>query len=57
MKKIQIADGSSVYDTKACKTCGVIWQRDVNAAKNMLTIANFILEHNGRPRNFLSPSP
>ncbi|KAI8987488.1 hypothetical protein BDF20DRAFT_850549 [Mycotypha africana] len=52
MKEVRISDGSSVYGTKACKTCGMIWQRDVNAAKNMLTIANFVWEHNGRPGIF-----
>ncbi|KAI8984226.1 hypothetical protein BDF20DRAFT_858685, partial [Mycotypha africana] len=35
-----------------CKTCGIIWQRDVNAAKNMLTIANSVWEHNGHPEIF-----
>ncbi|KAI8968380.1 hypothetical protein BDF20DRAFT_1004238 [Mycotypha africana] len=53
MKEVRISDGSSVYGTKACKTCGIIWQRDVNAAKNMLTIANSVWP----PRHFLSPSP
>ncbi|KAI8973291.1 hypothetical protein BDF20DRAFT_881561 [Mycotypha africana] len=52
MKEVRISDGSSVYGTKACKTCGIIWQRDVNAAKNMLTIANSVWEHNGRPDIF-----
>ncbi|KAI8969088.1 hypothetical protein BDF20DRAFT_893200, partial [Mycotypha africana] len=49
MKEIRISDGSSVYGTKACKTCGIIWQRDVNAAKNMLTIANSVWKHMTAP--------
>ncbi|KAI8970480.1 hypothetical protein BDF20DRAFT_916276 [Mycotypha africana] len=26
MKEVRISDGSSVYGTKICKTCGIIWQ-------------------------------
>ncbi|GAA5803769.1 hypothetical protein HPULCUR_009253 [Helicostylum pulchrum] len=37
------------------KTCHLLWQRDVNATKNMLDIANSIWEGQGRPNPFNRP--
>ncbi|KAI8970482.1 hypothetical protein BDF20DRAFT_127597, partial [Mycotypha africana] len=32
MNEVKVADGSSIYGTKACNACGIVWQRDLNAA-------------------------
>ncbi|KAG2197190.1 hypothetical protein INT46_003352 [Mucor plumbeus] len=35
-----------------CKTCKTLWQRDVNASKNMMSIAPSIWNRDGRPTAF-----
>ena len=35
-----------------CKTCKTLWQRDVNACKNMMSIASSIWNQDGRPTAF-----
>ena len=35
-----------------CKTCSTLWQRDVNAAKNMLSIGVDVWMGKGRPEEF-----
>jgi len=41
--------GQSVLE---CKTCSTLWQRDVNAAKNMLSISMNVWMGAGRPAEF-----
>ncbi|KAI9486000.1 MAG: hypothetical protein EXX96DRAFT_625986 [Benjaminiella poitrasii] len=53
MSKVKISDECTVYGTKDCKTCIVLWQRDVNAPKNMLDIAASIWNGCGRPESFV----
>ncbi|GAA5817579.1 hypothetical protein MFLAVUS_011127 [Mucor flavus] len=37
------------HSVLVCKTCNTLWQRDVNAAKNMMTISLSIWKGMGRP--------
>jgi hypothetical protein len=41
-----------INSTLDCKTCGILWQRVINASKNMLDISNTIWNNNGRPAVF-----
>lgn len=41
--------GQSVLE---CTTCNILWQRDVNAAKNMLAIGVEVWKGVGRPNEF-----
>jgi transposase len=44
-------------DNLACQTCGIIWQRDINAAKNIQEIAESeIIDEQGRPSAFERPT-
>ncbi|KAG2193015.1 hypothetical protein INT46_009817, partial [Mucor plumbeus] len=40
------------YGVLVCKTCKTLWQRDVNASKNMMSIASSIWNRDGRPTAF-----
>jgi len=40
------------YGVLVCKTCKTLWQRDVNASKNMMSIAPSIWNRDGRPTAF-----
>ena len=40
------------YNYLVCKTCKTLWQRDVNASKNMMPIASSIRNQDGRPTAF-----
>ena len=44
--------GFGVLVCKTCKTCKTLWQRDVNASKNMMSIASSIWNRDGRPTAF-----
>jgi hypothetical protein len=35
-----------------CKKCNTLWQRDINAAKNMMAISLSVWKGNGRPKPF-----
>lgn len=35
-----------------CKTCNTLWQRDINAAKNMMSISLSVWNGQGRPQIF-----
>lgn len=39
----------------ACKECQTVWQRDVNASLNMMTISLSIWSNKGRPTEFTPP--
>jgi transposase-like protein len=41
--------GSSIL---VCKTCKILWQRDINASKNMMSISLAIWKGKGRPSAF-----
>jgi transposase len=40
------------YNYLVCKTCKTLWQRDVNASKNMMSIASSIWNQDGGPTAF-----
>jgi hypothetical protein len=40
------------FNVLVCKTCKILWQRDVNASKNMISIASSIWNRDGRPTAF-----
>ncbi|KAG2173805.1 hypothetical protein INT43_005225 [Umbelopsis isabellina] len=40
-----------------CKNCKILWQRGVNASKNMLQIARSVWAGNQRPTVFARPPP
>lgn len=46
---LESASHTHGYSVLVCKTCNTLWQRDVNAAKNMMTIAVSTWSGNGRP--------
>ncbi|KAF7721224.1 hypothetical protein EC973_005086, partial [Apophysomyces ossiformis] len=52
MKKITTADGISFHGILACKHCGVLWQRDINACKNIFSIALSMWVGEGRLQRF-----
>ncbi|KAL4215160.1 hypothetical protein AB4K20DRAFT_1941871 [Rhizopus microsporus] len=41
------------HGIQSCTECGLLWQRDINASKNIFKIANGILRGCGRPQAFL----
>ncbi|KAI9268591.1 hypothetical protein EDC94DRAFT_646196 [Helicostylum pulchrum] len=56
MKPPKLSNGVKVSGILECeKTCHLLWQRDVNATKNMLDIANSTWEGQGRPNPFNRP--
>ncbi|KAI8984068.1 hypothetical protein BDF20DRAFT_363565 [Mycotypha africana] len=52
MESVKIGAGSRCYSTKVCKHCHILWQRDINASKNMMTIAASVWAGHGRPSQF-----
>lgn len=52
MNNIKFEDGREFFGIQDCKTCGILWDRDVNAAKNMTAIAMSIWNGQGRPDIF-----
>ncbi|KAG2191846.1 hypothetical protein INT46_010558 [Mucor plumbeus] len=46
------ADGVKGHSVLGCQNCKTLWQRDINAAKNMLLISSLIWNGNGRPEIF-----
>jgi transposase len=54
MTKVFVQDNGG---TPACQTCGIIWQGDINAAKNIQEIAESeIIDKQGRPSAFERPT-
>ena len=51
LKKV---DGVKGHTFLGCQNCKTLWQRDINAAKNMLLILSLIWNGNGCPEVFLS---
>ena len=49
LKKVDGVKGHSVL---GCQNCKTLWQRDINAAKNMLLISSLIWNGYGRPEVF-----
>lgn len=39
---------ASVYAVRACQRCRIVWNRDINAAWNMLSIFLYAQQHNGK---------
>jgi hypothetical protein len=56
LKKWVAADGREFHGILGCKNCHMLWNRDVNAAKNMYWIAESIWAGHGRPACFQRPS-
>lgn len=52
MNNIKFEDGREFFGIQDCKTCGILWDRDVNATKNMAAIAMSIWNGQGRPNIF-----
>ncbi len=53
MKNLKVSHGITVNGIlEYANPCHLLWQRDVNAAKNMLGIANSIWDGQGRPDPF-----
>ncbi|KAI8975377.1 hypothetical protein BDF20DRAFT_822870, partial [Mycotypha africana] len=40
------------HNILACKSCGILWNRGINACKNMMSIGTTIWNGNGRPKVF-----
>lgn len=52
-KPLKLSNGIKINGILECQnTCLLLWQRDVNATKNMLDIANSIWEGQDRPNPF-----
>ena len=49
LKKVDSVNGHSVL---GCQNCKTLWQRDINAAKNMLLISSLIWNGSGHPEIF-----
>ena len=49
LKKV---DGVNDHSVLGCQNCKTLWQRDINATKNMLLISSLIWNDNGRPEVF-----
>lgn len=49
------ADGVTHHSVTAYKNCHTLWQRDLNAAKNMFYIADSTWRGDGRPTMFCKP--
>ncbi|ORX50207.1 hypothetical protein DM01DRAFT_1409196 [Hesseltinella vesiculosa] len=48
-KPIEIA-GSNLHSVTVCQHCGQMWQRDCNAARNILSVARLAIEGASRPQ-------
>ncbi|KAL1930641.1 hypothetical protein VTP01DRAFT_10803 [Rhizomucor pusillus] len=55
LKNVSTADGVRHHGLQVCKNCGILWNRDTNACKNMFHIATSIWSGNGRPGPFVRP--
>jgi transposase len=51
--KLMKAPGFKECGVFTCSSCGKVWQRDVNAARNMMTISKAVWGGEGRPKVFL----
>lgn len=49
MKDIKLSNGDEFFGVQDCKNCGILWDRDVNASKNMAIVAFSIWNGSGRP--------
>jgi transcription elongation factor Elf1 len=45
-----------MHGVLVCSKCGTLWQRDINAARNMVIIIISIIADDGRPAIFRPPS-
>ncbi|KAI7902109.1 uncharacterized protein BX663DRAFT_511783 [Cokeromyces recurvatus] len=41
-----------LHSIQACQSCEIMWQRDVNASKNIFKISRQVIGGHGRPREF-----
>ncbi|KAL1933598.1 hypothetical protein VTP01DRAFT_7688 [Rhizomucor pusillus] len=53
LKKLKTEDGVTHHGILDCQTCGMLWNRDTNASKNMYFIARKVWEGFGRPQAFV----
>jgi transposase len=55
LKKVKTPDGITHHGIVVCKNCQILWQRDINAGKNMYDIAEAIWNGGQRPSQFARP--
>ncbi|KAJ3090424.1 Acyl-CoA-binding domain-containing protein 5 [Quaeritorhiza haematococci] len=48
--------GSKIWAVQLCPVCGTVWDRDVNASRNIRDVGLYMIKHNGeRPYAFKRP--
>ncbi|CEI96835.1 hypothetical protein RMCBS344292_10985 [Rhizopus microsporus] len=52
LEKVKLENGIEFFGILVCKNCGILWNRDINASKNMAYIAASIWNGDGRPSIF-----
>ncbi|KAG0165793.1 hypothetical protein DFQ30_007988 [Apophysomyces sp. BC1015] len=52
LRKVVTPDRILHHGIQACKSCGMYWNRDINASKSMLYIAQSIWDGHGRLQEF-----
>jgi hypothetical protein len=55
LKKVKTPDGITHHGIVVCKNYQILWQRDINAGKNMYDIAEAIWNGGQRPSQFARP--
>jgi transposase len=55
LEKVKTQDGITHHGIVVCKNCQILWQRDINAGKNMYDIAEAIWNGGQRPNEFARP--
>jgi transposase len=55
LEKVKTPDGITHHGIVVCKNCQILWQRDINAGKNMYDIAEVIWNGGQRPNGFARP--
>ena len=57
VEKVKDADITKPHFVRKCRTCLTIWNRDVNACRNIITVAKGILEYGSKPEIFSKQIP
>ncbi|KAL1931547.1 hypothetical protein VTP01DRAFT_9690 [Rhizomucor pusillus] len=56
LRNVTSEDNISHHGILDCQNCGMLWNRDVNASKNMYYIASRVWLGLGRPEPFVRPT-